>query len=106
MAAIKDKNPGIQGAMVELVTGKGLSEATAALMAQSVAENARFNMWVAISKQNHSTEEEMLSLAKRIDALETRCRAAVRDFKADGDEASLRRVLADVTSELINIRMT
>jgi hypothetical protein len=73
--------------MVELVKGKALSEATAALMAESIAENARFDMWVAIFKNSHATEEELLSLA-------------------DGDEAGLRRVLMEVTSELINIRMT
>jgi hypothetical protein len=48
----------------------------------------------------------MSSLAECEEELEQRRRAAVRDFKEDGDESQLRRVLADVASELINIRLT
>jgi hypothetical protein len=97
---------GIQASMVELMKGKGLSEATATLMAESIAENARFNLWLAISRKNDAAEKEAPGLMERIEELETRCRVAILDFKAAGDEAGLRRVLADVTSELINIRMT
>ena len=52
------------------------------------------------------SQAELERLLEQVEELEPRCRAAVREFKADGEEARLRRVLADVTRELINIRMT
>jgi hypothetical protein len=102
----RDRTPAIQASMVELLKGTGLSEATVALMAEAIAENARFNLWAAIYKKDYAAEDETLRLLEQAEELETRCRAAVRDFRADRDEARLRRVLADVIRELINIRMT
>jgi hypothetical protein len=92
--------------MVELLRGTGLSDETARLIAELIATNARFNLWVALVKKKQATEDEMLRLLDLDEELERRCRAAVRDFKVDGDEARLRHVLADVINELNKIQMT
>jgi hypothetical protein len=103
---IRDKTPRIQLAMVELMRQAGLPDATARLIAELIAENARFDLWVALVKKKQATENEMLSLLDRDEDLERRCRAAVREFKVDDDETSLRHVLSDLIDELAKMRMS
>jgi hypothetical protein len=98
--------PGIQASMVELIRGPAMSEPTAALTAEVIAENARFHLWAAIAANSPTAFGETQSPPEPGDELEGRCREAVQDFKSDGDEARLRRTLAGLIRELNNIRMT
>jgi hypothetical protein len=76
----------------------GLESITAA--ADVIAEDARFNLWIARVGKKQAESEHMVELAELYEAAIDKCCAGVREFKESGNAKEFNRILQGIATTL------
>jgi hypothetical protein len=89
-------------ALTRLLSNTSLGLPLIALVADVIAEDARFNDWMAIEGKQTLDDDAMLDAIEKYEEARLRCLAAVKNFETSMDlsvlDCALRKTLVDLKS--------
>jgi hypothetical protein len=93
-------NGTMEGVMLSIRRSKRAGCETAALAAEVLAADSRFNARIADMKDSGVGQDYFLELLDWSEVLHLKCQAAAKAFEADGDHQRMHQLLIEVRQEL------
>ena len=79
----------------------GLS--TIAVVCDTIATDARFNMWFLRVTKKRATDEEFIELLKTYEKMASQCSSAVDKFRDDHEKNRFQHEIQTVAAQMMNI---
>ena len=90
--------------LVTVLQGKRIGLDTIAMIADLIADDARFNAAVARAKEKRTLGENVFALVDLYEEITDKCEVAINVFATDDNEAKLREALLEIRARLEKTR--